>query len=160
MTAPPSARFRTTLMSGGGNATGLVIPDGVVETLGQGKRLPVRVTINGYTYRNTVAVYGGQYMIGVAAEHRAKAGIAAGDVIEVELALDTEPRVVVMPPDLAEALAPHAGARERFEKLSYTNQKEMVRSIEDAKADATRLRRIEKAVETLRADEGEGARRR
>lgn len=137
-------------MLAGKSATGFTIPEGIVEGFSQGKRPPVRVTINGYTYRNTVAVMGGQYMIGVAAEHREKAGISAGDVITVELALDTEPRVVVMPDDLAQALATHAAARAHYERLSYTNRKEIVRSIEEAKSDATRQRRIAKAVETLR----------
>lgn len=148
----PSERFRTTLLQAGKTATGFVVPDDVVERLGQGKRPPVRVTINGYTYRNTVAVMGGQYMIGVAAEHREKAGVVGGEAIDVELALDTEPRVVDVPADFAAVLTSHAGTRARYDALSYTLRKEMVRGIEDAKTDATRQRRIEKALATLRAD--------
>jgi hypothetical protein len=141
-----SAKFKTTLFLAGKTATGFHVPPEVVESLGPGKRLPVRVTINGYTYRNTVAVYGGVFMIGVAAEHREKAKVAAGDEITVELELDTAPREVEVPADLAKALKAHAGARKTFDALSYTNRKELVRAIEEAKTDETRQRRIEKAV--------------
>ena len=75
------------------------MPDEVVEQLGQGKRPPVWVTINGHTYRNTVAVMGGQFMVGVSAANRAAAGVEAGDEIDVVLELDTEVREVVVPDD-------------------------------------------------------------
>ena len=147
----PSTKFRTTLLQAGKTATGFKVPAAVVASLGQGKRPPVHVTINGYTYRNTVAVMGGAFMIGVAAEHREKAKVAGGDVIDVELELDTEPREVAVPADLAKALKARAGARETFDGLSYTNRKELVRAIEEAKTDETRQRRIEKAVSVARA---------
>lgn len=145
-----SAKFTTTLLRAGKTATGFEVPAEVVESFGQGKRPPVCVTINGYTYRNTVAVMGGGYMIGVAAEHREKAKVAGGDMIDVTLELDTEPRVVEVPRDLAKALKAHAGARKAFDELSYTNRKEIVRGIEDAKTDETRQRRIEKALILVR----------
>ncbi|MEA2844373.1 MAG: hypothetical protein QOJ69_2044, partial [Actinomycetota bacterium] len=97
-------RFRTTLELGGKTATGIRVPDEVVEGLGSGKRPPVRVTINGHTYRSTVAVMGGAFMVGVSAEERSKAGVAAGDEVDVDIELDTEPREVVVPPDFAAAL--------------------------------------------------------
>lgn len=147
-----SAKFKTPLlMAGTGSATGFVVPRDVVEGFGKGKKPPVRVTINGYTYRNTVAVMGGKYMIGVAAEHRAKAKVAGGDNITVMLELDDAPRDVAVPADLARALTPHAAARKFFDALSFTYRKEIVRSLEDAKTDETRLRRLEKAVANLRA---------
>ena len=77
---PPTARFRATLQSFGKTATGFVVPAGVVTKLDHGKRPPVRVTIGSHTYRNTVAVMGGQFLIGVSAENRTKAGVKAGDV--------------------------------------------------------------------------------
>jgi hypothetical protein len=146
-----SLKFRTTLLQAGKTATGFTVPAEVVEGLGQGKRPPVRVTINGYTYRNTVAVMGGAFMIGVAAEHREKAKVAGGDVIDVVLELDTAPREVTVPADLAKALKAHAGARKAFDGMSYTNRKELVRAIEDAKTEETRQRRIAKAVSAARA---------
>jgi len=145
-----SAKFKTTLFLAGKTATGFKVPAEVVESFGQGKRPPVRVTINGYTYRNTVAVMSGAFMIGVAAEHREKARVTGGDVIEVELELDTAPREVEVPADLAKALKARPGARKTFDGLSYTNRKELVRAIEDAKTDETRQRRIEKAVSFVR----------
>jgi hypothetical protein len=142
-------KFSTTLMKADGNATGIVVPDEVVAALGAGKRPPVTVTINGaYTYRNTIAVMGGRYMVGVAAEHRAGAGIAGGDAIEVDIALDAAPRAVEVPEDLAAALAA-AGAREAFDRLAFSHRKEHVRAISEAKAADTRARRIAKAVEMV-----------
>lgn len=146
-----SATFTTTLLQAGKTATGFVVPAEVVERFGQGKKPPVRVTINGYSYRSTVAVMGGTFMIGVAAEHRVKAKVAGGEAISVLLELDSAPREVAVPDDLAKALKPHAGARSFFDALSFTYRKEIVRSLEEAKTAETRLRRLEKAVALLKA---------
>ncbi len=127
------------------NATGIEIPPAIVEGLGAGKRPKVTVTINGSSYRSTVAVMGGSYMVGVPAEQRARCGIKAGDPIEVTLELDTAPREVEAPADLLSALEA-AGVREAWERLSFTYRKEHVRAIEEAKAPETRQRRVEKAV--------------
>jgi hypothetical protein len=145
-------RFKTTLELGGKTATGFRVPAEVVESLGKGKRPPVLVTINGHTYRNTVAVYGDVYMLGVAAEHREAAGVKAGDDIEVDLELDTAPREVEMAADFAAALDAAPEAKRFFETLSYSNKRRFTLSIEDAKTPETRQRRIEKSVSQL----GEG----
>ena len=141
--------FRATLELHGKTATGFNVPAEVVESLGAGKRPPVRVTINGYTYRNTVAVYGGVYLLGVSAEHRQGAGVAAGDVLDVELVLDTEPRAVSVPADLAAALDAQPLVRRRFDALSYSQQSGHVQSVEGAKTEATRQRRIAQVVADL-----------
>jgi hypothetical protein len=143
-------RFRTKVEQGGKTATGFRVPAEVVEALGAGKRPPVRVTINGYTYRNTVAVMGGAYMIGVSAENRAGAGVAGGDEVEVDLELDTAPREVAVPVDLADALDAEPEARRTFDALSYSNRSWHVLSIDGAKTPETRRRRIEKSVSALR----------
>ena len=146
--------FKTTLHGVADmNATGIEIPPAIIEGLNAGKRPKVTVTVNGSAYRSTVAVMGGKYMVGVTAEQRAKSGLKAGDPIEVTLELDTAPREVEAPPDLVAALQA-AGAREAFERLSYTHRKEHVRAIEEAKAPETRLRRIEKAVAMVLAKKG------
>lgn len=143
-------RFTTTLELAGKTATGFRVPATVVESLGKGKRPPVVVTINGYSYRNTVAVYGDEYLIGVAAEHRAAAGVKAGDVVAVDLELDTAPREIEVPPDLADALDADREAKRVFDGLSYSNKRRLTLSIEDAKTPETRQRRIEKSVSQLR----------
>jgi hypothetical protein len=143
-------RFRTTVELGGKTATGIRVPAEVVAALGQGKRPAVRVTINGYTYRSTVAVMGGEYMLPVSAEVRSGAGLAASDEVEVDLALDTEPREVTVPADFAAALDREPAARRFFDGLSYSNRRRLVLSIEQAKSDQTRQRRIEKSVGSLR----------
>jgi hypothetical protein len=142
-------RFRTTLQLHGKTATGFVVPDDVVDALGGGNRPPVKVTIGGYTYRNTIARMGAQFMLGVAAEHRAAAGVAAGEELDVDVVLDTEPRTVQVPADLAAALDADPAVRARFDALAYTHRKEHVRAVEDAKTPATRERRIAACVAKL-----------
>jgi len=143
-------RFRTTIEQGGKTATGIQVPEEVVQALGSGKRPAVTVTINGYTYRSTVAVLGGRYMVGVSAEHRAGAGVAAGDEVEVDVDLDTAPRAVDVPADFAAALAAEPEARRTFDGLSYSNKSWHVLQVEGAKTDETRQRRITKSVDTLK----------
>jgi Bacteriocin-protection, YdeI or OmpD-Associated/Domain of unknown function (DUF1905) len=142
--------FTTTLELAGKTATGFRVPASVVEALGKGKRPPVVVTINGYSYRNTVAVYGDEFLIGVAAEHRAAAGVKAGDVVEVNLELDTAPREIEVPPDFAAALDKDREAKRSFDGLSYSNKRRFTLAIDDAKTPETRQRRIEKSISQLR----------
>jgi hypothetical protein len=149
-------RFKTTLELAGQTATGFQVPPEIVAALGSGKRPAVRVTIKGFTYRSTVAVYGDKFLIGVSAENRQGAGVAAGDELDVDLALDTQPRDVTVPDDFAVALKPHPDARRFFDALSYSNKSWYVLGIEDAKTPETRQRRIEKAVARLL--EGRGSR--
>jgi Bacteriocin-protection, YdeI or OmpD-Associated/Domain of unknown function (DUF1905) len=144
-------KFTTTVLLGGKTATGLVIPDDVVEALGSGKRPKVAVTVNGHTYRSTVSFMHGQFLVPLAAENREAAGVAAGDDVEVELILDEAPREIELPDDLAAALG-NSPARAFFDGLSFTYRKEWVRWIEDAKKAETRQARVDKAVIAL----GEG----
>jgi Bacteriocin-protection, YdeI or OmpD-Associated/Domain of unknown function (DUF1905) len=143
-------RFRTTIQQSSKTATGIRVPAEIVDGLGAGRRPKVRVTIRGYTYRSSVAVMGGVYMIGVSAETRAGAGIAGGDEVEVDLELDTAPREVTVSADFAEALDAEPSARRTFDALSYSNKSWHVLQIEGAKSDETRQRRIVKSVEVLR----------
>ena len=142
--------FHATLILNGKTATGIQVPDAIVEQLGAGKRPPVRVTIGSYTYRTTVAPMGGQFWIPVSAENRAGAGINAGDDLDVEIEIDTEPRAVTVPADLMAALDADPAAKQAFEKLSYSNKRLHVLSVEDAKTPETRQRRVEKVITTLR----------
>ena len=144
-------RFRATLETEGKTATGINVPAEVVEALGAGKRPRVKVTINGHSYRSSVAVLGGRYMLGVSAENRAAAGVEGGDTVDVELELDTIPREVTVPPDLAAALAAEPAAQATFEALSYSNKSWHVLQIEGAKSDETRQRRVARSVEALAA---------
>ena len=147
----PTARFRSVLELAGKTATGFAVPPSVVESLGQGKRPPVKVTIGKHTYRSTVAVMGGRYMIGVSAENRSAAGVAAGEEIDVRLELDTEKREVEVPPALAAALRGDAKAKAFFDTLTPSQQSWHALSVAGAKTDETRERRIAKSLEMLRA---------
>lgn len=142
-------RFRAVIQLGGKTATGIQVPPEVVANLGTGKRPSVRVTINGYTYPSTVASMGGKFMLPVSAEVRAGAGVTAGEEVDVDIELDTEPREVSVPPDLADALDSDAGARRFFDGLSYSNKRRIVLSVEEAKTAETRQKRITKAVSML-----------
>ena len=143
-------KFTTMLLQAGKTATGIEVPPEVVESLGAGKRPPVRVTINGYSYRNTIAVMGGKFMVGVSAEHRQGAGVAGGDRLEVEIKLDAAPREVMVPADFAAALDGDPAARHYFEGLAYSHKLRHVLAVNDAKTPETRQRRIDKAVAMLR----------
>lgn len=150
--ADPTAgrTFRTTLLLARKTATGVEVPEEVVAALGGGRQPLVTVRIGDHAYRSRIAVRGGTSMLPVSAEHREAAGVEAGDEVEVTVALDTEPRTVVIPDDLAEALADEPEARRFFDGLSPSAQGRFVTSIEGAKTAETRRRRVDKAVERLR----------
>jgi hypothetical protein len=143
-------RFRTTLLQNSKTATGFQVPDDVMTALGAGKAPKVLATINGHTWRTSVATVNGGPMVGVNADVRAATGVRGGDDIEVDLQLDTTPRTIDVPADLAAALDAEPAARRTFDALSYSNQRFWVEPIAAAKSDETRQRRIEKAVSTLR----------
>ena len=142
-------RFRATLELGGKTATGIEVPAEVVAALGSSKRPAVRVGINGHNYASTIAVMGGRYLLPVSAENRSAAGIAAGDEIDIEVVLDDQPRVVVVPADLAAAIDGSPEAGRRFAALSFSHQRAHVMAVEAAKAPATRERRVAKVIESL-----------
>ncbi len=143
-------RFRAAIRQTDKTATGIVVPDEVVAALGAGKRPPVRITINGFTYRSTVAVMGGAFMVGVSAENRAGAKVAGGDEVDIDIELDTAPREVTVPADFAAALDAEPDARRTFDALSYSNKSWHVLQVTGAKADETRRRRIDRSIEALR----------
>lgn len=143
-------RFRATLEQSGKTATGVEVPPTVVEGLGAGKRPAVNVTINGHSYRSSIASMDGRFMLGVSAENREKARVAAGDVIDVDVEVDTAPRVISVPEDLATALRKDPKAKATFDALSYSNRRWHVESIEGAKTEETRQRRIAKSIAALR----------
>ena len=143
-------RFRTTIVQSGRTTTGIEVPEEVMEALGSGKRPAVTVTINGYSYRSSVASLGGKSMVSLSAEHRAGAGVAGGDEVEVDLELDTAPREVTVPDDLAAALDAEPAARATFDGLSYSNKSWHVLQVTGARTEETRRRRITRSVEALR----------
>lgn len=142
-------RFHATLQATGGTTTGIVVPPEVVEELGGGKRPKVVATLNGTSLRTSIAPMGGQHWLGVSAANRALTGVAAGDEVDVDVELDTAPREVEVPEDLAAALrvTPEAGAA--FARLSYSHQRAHVEAVTGAKRPETRKRRVAKAVEML-----------
>ena len=142
---PEVVTFETTL-SASGNNTGIVVPDDVIERLGRGKRPPVLVTVNDYEYRSTVAVMGGQHLIGLSAAVRTATGLKGGDPISVTLQVAETPREVEVPADFAAAMKQQEPARQFFDRLSNSMQRYHVENINAARAPETRQRRIDKSV--------------
>ena len=144
-------RFRAQLQRRG-PAAAVVLDDAQVAVVGEGaRRFPVVATVNGYTWRTSVARMGGEFLLGLNRAVREAAGVEAGDQVQVTLELDTAPREVEVPPDFAQALNTIPGLRQAFDAMAFTHRKEHVRAIEDAKTAETRARRITKAVEKLAA---------
>ena len=144
-------RFRTKILAAGKTAAGIEVPAKVVQGLSSSKVPLVRVTINGgYTYRSAVAVVGGKFMIGVSNDNRKAAGVAAGDMVDVDLELDTEPRVLELPADFAQALNRDAKAKKVFEGLSNSKKQLLVLPVANGKTPETRKRNIDKAMAALK----------
>jgi hypothetical protein len=142
--------FETTL-SAFGNNTGIVVPPELIDQLGAGRRPPVSVELNGYVFRTTVGVMSGQHLVGVSAAIRKETGLGAGDAVRVSLAVETTPRAVGVPDDLAAAFRDHPAAGAFFETLANSLQRYHVDNINGAKTDTTRQRRVDKAIELFLA---------
>ena len=141
--------FKTTILHAGKNAAGIRVPPEIIAQLGTSKKPAVLVTVKGYTYRSTVAVMGGEFMVSISLENRTAAGVSAGEEHDITLELDTEPRTVTLPEDLAAALSAQPGAMDAFNASAPSMRKEYVRQVESAKAAETRQRRIEAIVAKL-----------
>jgi len=144
-------RFRAKVLLAGKTATGVEVPAKVVDELGSTKRPLVRVTINGYTYRSSIAPMGGTFMLGISEEVRSNARVSAGDTVDVDVDLDTQPREVEVPPELAKALARDGKSKKYFESLSYSGKLRLVAPIANAKTGETRERNLAKAMQALKA---------
>ena len=142
-------KFHTTLQRFGGNNTGIEVPEEVLTALGRGRRVKVVATVNGYTYRTSVAPAMGRILMPFSSEHRAATGLSGGEEIEVEIVPDDAPREVQVPADLATALEAAPEAAAFFAGLSYTNRRLYVLWVEDAKRPETRAARVAKSVEML-----------
>jgi len=143
-------RLTLELQRTGGNTTGFQIPDEAVTELGGGGRPKVTVTLNGFSFPSSIAKMGGSYWLGVSAERRTAAGVEGGQVYDIDVELDTAPRVIETPDDLRAALDAEPDALSAWQKLSYSHQRQHVEAINSAKAPETRARRVAKAIEMLR----------
>jgi hypothetical protein len=141
--------FTAPLELHGKTATGIEVPEKVIVGLNAGKRVPVKVTINGFTFATTVAPYNGKYLIPVSADIRANANVSAGDSLTVTIEVDATERKIAVPDDLTAAFKKDAAAKKFFATLSLSNQRGYVDWIEQAKKPETRTARVEKAIELL-----------
>ena len=145
------AKFKTTILTAGKTATGIRIPDEIIESFNAGKMPRVKITLNGYTYRSTVAVMKEKYMVGVSADVRKASGVKGGDTLAIEIELDTEERKVELPEDFKKLLDKNLNAKNFFQTLPYSKQKNHVTLIEQARTEETRQKRIEKSIANLAA---------
>lgn len=144
------ATFTTTLEATGGANVAIVVPDEVVTSFGRGQRVPVVVTVEGHRYATSVARMGGRSLVSFNAATRKATGRGAGDTVTVRLEVDDDPRTVQVPPALAAALAADPAAAAAWEALAPSRQKAQATSVADAKAEATRERRVHKVLAALR----------
>ena len=142
--------FRAELLQSGKTTAGFEVPDEIVNELRGGGHPKVVVRIGGYEFRTSIARMGERYMLGVSNERRTESGIAPGETHDVEVALDTAPREVELPEDLATALAGDREAKIFFDTLSYSKQSWHVLKVLEAKTPETRARRVRTSVEMLR----------
>ena len=145
-----SQTFRATILQTGKTACGIQVPEAIVDALGGSKRPAVVVTLDDYTYRSTVAPMSGGWWVGVNADHRAASGLKAGDEVQVTLELDTAPRELEVPPELAAALEADPVAKAFFDGLSYSNRRVFTLSVEGTSNPETKARRVEKAIGLMR----------
>jgi bifunctional DNA-binding transcriptional regulator/antitoxin component of YhaV-PrlF toxin-antitoxin module len=148
--AKAELRFSAPMQEASGGGRWVEIPADVAATFPE-KRAPVCAVVNGHEYRSRISAYGGRSYLGLRAELRREAGIDVGDVLDIELTIDDQPRVVEEPSEFATALAGSPEARQRFDALSYTHRKEYARWVGEAKRQETRDRRAAKSVEMLLA---------
>jgi len=143
-------KLRLELRGHGGNTAGFEIPDEVIDELGGGRRPKVVVTVGTHTWRSSIANMGGTFMLGVSMANREAAGVSAGETLDVDIELDTAPRTVDVPSELAGELERDASARAVWDSWSFTRQQEAARSLTEAKKPETRARRLEKVLAELR----------
>jgi hypothetical protein len=142
----------TTNLQPRGNASAVILDDTQVAAVGEGaKRFPVVATINGYTWRTSVTRMGGEFLLGLNKEVRQGAGVGTGDEVDVIVELDSAPREVEVPEALAAALTANPEVKAIFDRMAFTHRKEYARWIADAKQEQTRQRRLEQAMEMIRA---------
>jgi hypothetical protein len=141
-------RFKAELQSANESGRWVLVPESVASSFGS-KRPAVRVTVNGVEFRSRLSVYGGKSYLGFTAAVRKAAGISLGDVLDISLEVDDEPRVVEVPDALAVALEGNPDAASVFSSLAFTHRKEYATWISEAKREETRERRVAKAIEML-----------
>jgi hypothetical protein len=141
--------FRAIILATGKNAAGIKVPAAIVDQLGAGKKPAVVVTLNGFSYRSSIASMDGSFMISVSQDTRAKSGLEAGQEVEVQLEVDTQPRVLELTPEIQQALDQHPQAKERYQSLSYSKQRWLMEPIMAIKGEETRTNRIARAIQQL-----------
>lgn len=128
----------------------LSAPFDVEKTFGTKARVPVRGTINGFPFRSSLMPMGGCHRMVVNKQMRNGAGVKAGDTVTVVMEKDEATRTVEVPDLLKNELSKSKTAQVNWERLSFTHQKEMARSITEVKQEETRVRRLAKVMDVLK----------
>lgn len=138
-----------TIIKAFGNNTGIVVPEENLLELNAGKKPPVKVNVNGYEYQSSIASMSGYYLIPLSKEHRLSSGLYGNDEVDVTLTLESKDRNVDVPVELILILKEN-NLLELFDKQSYSNRKEMVRLVVDAKKEDTKIKRLSQIVNQLK----------
>ncbi len=141
-------KFISTIFQSGNNL-GIEIPEKIIYELGAGKKPPVVITIQSYTYRSTVAVMSGKFLVPLSSAHRKFTSAEGGDQIEIEIKLDDQPRNVEIPEDLSLRFEANQNAKKFFETLPPSSKKKVVTLLDAAKTTDTRIKRLDKFVSDL-----------
>jgi hypothetical protein len=148
---PKKHTFTATIQNAGGGGAFVEIPFDVEEAFGS-KRPKVKAMIEGVPYRGLLARMGGpNHILIILKGIREQIGKTFGDEVKIAVELDTGPRVVEIPPELAKAFKKEKAAAEYFKSLAYSHQREYIGYITEAKREETRLRRVAQTIEMLRA---------
>ena len=137
-----------TIIKAFGNNTGIVVPEEKLLELNAGKKPPVKVNVNGYEYQSSIASMSGYFLIPLSKELRLNSGLKGNDEVDVILTLESKDRNVEVPLELIQILKDN-NLLELFDKQSYSNRKEMVRLVVDAKKEDTKMKRLSQIVNQL-----------
>ena len=148
--APSTVRIRARLQARGPAAAVVLSDEQVAAMAGDARAPAVTVRVNGQTFAGRIGRMGGEALLGFNRAVREQTGVAVGDELELEIALDSEPRAVEVPEDLAERLADDDAARAAFDAIAYTHRKAFARWVADARRPDTRRRRIAETLTMLR----------
>jgi hypothetical protein len=145
-------RFTAVLEAGRGGGGMVLVPPEIATALGGLRQMRAIGTVNGVPYQSSTMPYGGRGLfLGVHKATREAAGVMHGELVDVVVSRDERPRVVEIPAELDAALATDPAARAAFDRLSFTNRKEMAGSVAEAKRPETRERRLAAAMARLRS---------
>lgn len=130
------------------------IPDTILEKIfDESKRrsspIPVKGTINGYPYKQTLVKYAGLWRLYLNTPMRTISKTITGDSVTIEIIYDPIMRKEPVNKELESMLKIHLKAKIAYESLPPSRQKEINRYLNNLKSDVTLKRNVEKVIKHL-----------